>query len=96
MLSLITSAPTFVVRDALGLVPGAVVEPAYGTAPRWAETLITAPQSDALALGLARISAFRFETWRPRPAIADPTFAMAAANVDRTREGGSSAPAARW
>jgi len=85
MLSLITDAPIMLVRETFSFVPGAVVEPAYGTAPRWADTLITAPQSDALALALGSISAYRFESWRPRPAVADPTFAMAAARIDRAR-----------
>lgn len=96
-LTLVSSAPAFVAREIFAFVPGAHVEDTIwdGTdAPAWAESIITGPQTDAFAMALANLGNFRFERWSPRPAYADPTYALAAARI--TRDEGGSAPAAAW
>lgn len=94
---LITDAPLMVVRDALALVPGARFGYASDEHPLWAETIIEAIPSDALALALTRLSSFRFDSFRPRvtngAAIGDPVMAMAMASIERKESGGSSSPA---
>ncbi len=101
MLHFITDAPEMIVREAIAFVPGASVDYAWDGhgAPTWANVVIEATRpSDALQLALASLGkgGYRLDGFRPRPAIADPTFAMAAAAIDRSYGGGSSAPAAAY
>jgi hypothetical protein len=74
--------------------------PASYDTPIWADTIVRGgPDSDIehILTALKR-GEWKVEAWTPRitPAFADPTYAIAATNVDRIRNGGSAAPAASY
>jgi hypothetical protein len=88
----VTDAPALVVREFAGL-GGIGMVSAGLSEPAWADTIIEG-RGYALELLLRALGqrGYHIEAWRPKPAIGDPTFAMAAARIERS--GGSSAPAA--
>lgn len=91
----ITSASPLEIR-ALAAMHGASVTPAdLEDTPRWAESIIDGGEvaSRSVALAVASLG-YKLDAWRPRPVIADPTFALAAQSIERN--GGSSAPAAAY
>lgn len=100
MLHLITSAPFMVVREIVAHIPGAYAERTeFGVAPSWADTFISVPRGDDAAALIVSLSRFRTEGWKPREhtigtaLVSNPTFAMAAAALEREGFGGSGAPA---
>ena len=99
MLRFITDAPTFWVRELVAFARGVTVEDATwdGTdAPAWAESVLVGTFGSDIAsiINAIKSGGFRAEGWKPKPATADPTFALAAARIDRER--GGSAPASAW
>lgn len=92
MLHFVTDAPLYIVYGVMSLARG-WVEDANVTDPSWVEAHVHVSDIDAgnvlHALKEWRVQAFAL----PRAAVSDPTFALAAVNIDR--EGGPhGAPAA--
>jgi len=88
MLRFITNAPAEMVRNVAALGGKAEIE--------GSRMVLTVP--DRLAISAVEFLAgegYSVQPWRPRPAISDPTFAIAAAHIDR-QGGSSSAPAAAF
>lgn len=95
MLHFITDAPVFVARSVMQLANG-FAEPAPADAPIWADSVVHIHEDDAVHV-IHALKDWRIEARKPaRPAISDPTFAMAAASIDRQYGGGSSAPTAAF
>lgn len=104
MLHFISDAPEFVAREVIAFVPGAHIDWTWASddAPAWANVLLDLPQGeDAIGViyALGQLG-YRVEGWLPKwhhtpgtALVPNPTFAMAAAAIDRTRTGGSSTPA---
>ena len=96
MFQFITSAPVFWVRELIAFARGVNVEAVPDDSPAWGESIVRGSYESDVTSIIAALSrgGFRIEGWKPKPAIADPTFAMAAARIDRER--GGSAPASSW
>lgn len=93
MLHLNTSAPAFVVREIMALGAGFAEDPDPAS-PAWVEQVLHVKDETAFAV-IHALREYRIEARRPaRVAIGDPTFAMAAAAIERG--GSSSAPAAAF
>jgi hypothetical protein len=96
MLRFITNAPVFMLRELAPFARGWSVDSAPDDSPSWATATITGTSDGAITalVGTLARQGYRFEGWKPRPATADPTFALAAARIER--DPSSSAPAASW
>lgn len=102
MFSFLTDAPVMVVRDfaaayGLGVTPTDPFEH-----PRWADTLLVGRGTGLERVLVALVAlGWKVDAWRPKQratsgaAVGDPVFALAAASIERKRNGGS-APAAAF
>jgi len=92
MLHFLTSAPEFVVRELIAFARG-WVEPAPYDSPTWASTVLHIHEQDAEVL-LSQLTRYRFEgIGKRKVAVGDPTFAMAAAAIERGSSGSPSGAA---
>lgn len=95
MLHFLTDAPVFVVRSIMSIANGFMDE-VTSSDPAWATAVIHVGDEHAPAV-LNALSRYRVEGRRPaRQFVSDPTFALAAASIDREQGGSSSAPAQAW
>lgn len=97
MLQFMSDVPAFVVRELLPFASHVAVreiDPDEDV-PAWASSIITGSPDGGVTSIVGELArrGFRFEGWRPRPAISNPTYALAAARIER--EGGSGSPAIR-
>jgi hypothetical protein len=89
MLHFLTAAPIYVVREIMSLAHG-WVEDVPKDAPTWAECVVHVDDTDAFAV-MHALRDWRIEGRRPAKVLVnDPTFALAAAAIDRS---GGSTPA---
>lgn len=91
MLHFDTDAPAWEVRSIMSLASG-WAEDASWDSPFWVTHTIHVQDEDAMAV-LTALKGNRIEGRKPaRVAVVDPTFAMAAAHIDRDTGGSSPAP----
>lgn len=97
MLHFATDAPMLVLRPLLGLTSG-FAEDAPVDAQRWIESIVHIDESDGyVVLEALRTDGYRVEGRKPaRQAVNDPTFAMAAAAIERGGTSGAPAAARAW
>lgn len=97
MLQFITSVTPLQWREIAPFVRSLIVERAPDDSPTWASTIIRGRAEDITSLvGMFSRMGHRFEGWRPKPVIVDPTFAMAAARIDRPEGGAAPAQVTLW
>lgn len=91
MLRFITDAPEFFVREILSFARGVRVT-VEGN-----DVLVSGTEESDIASVIRALASggWKVASWHPRPAISDPTFAMAAAALEREGGGPHGAPAAR-
>lgn len=91
MLRFITDAPEFFVREIIAFARGVKVTTEDN------DVLVSGTEESDIASVIKALASggWKIAPWHPRPAISDPTFALAAAAIDR-EQGGNAAPAQAW